>query len=193
MDSLDYWRMCDDLSVIQCILLILGYDPRRLEDDVENQLYRRPQGYEAVSAAVKVAIQRGNLPAHVCMEGWEHGWAEELSEETALAEDQRGRRILYYPEPDWRKTTVSVDDLKTWLEGRNVRPSFFFAPKTDIPVYLDSSNKHYAGKLAAALEAWKAVYYGQDSNEEPQCQICSYDLAEEKCRPLWSDEGRRNT
>ena len=35
MESLDYWHMCDDLNVIQCTLLILGKDPKRLEHVVE--------------------------------------------------------------------------------------------------------------------------------------------------------------
>jgi hypothetical protein len=44
MDNLNYWRMCDDLSVIQCILLILDTDPKTIEDVVESDPKKDPKG-----------------------------------------------------------------------------------------------------------------------------------------------------
>ena len=58
------------------------------------------------------------------------------------------------------KTLIDVDDLKKWLESRNLRPAFFFPPTpsaSDEPEYLDPNHPRYAPKLAAAVRAWEAV------------------------------------
>jgi hypothetical protein len=158
MDSLDYWRMCVDLSVIQCILLIIGVDPKHTELDVETNLSSRPDGYEAVSTAVKNAIRRGKLRAHVIHQGCDYGWLEEpISPDVEVARTHEGRYVALQHEPDWHRTTISVEDIRAWLESRNVTGGFFFSAKTASVAYLDANHKHYAPKLAAALEAWQAV------------------------------------
>ncbi len=156
MEGLDYWRMCDDLNVIQCVLLILGLDPKDFESSVETSLNNRPQGYEAVSAAVKNAVRRGRLPAHIMREAWDRGFAEMASEGEEYGND-RGRTVIFRIEPDWFQTTVAVEDLKAWLETRKVKNGFFFTSRGEIPSYLDADNRHYSSKLAGALEAWEAV------------------------------------
>lgn len=156
MDSLDYWRMCDDLSVIQCILLILGADPRGLEVYVETYPAKRPEGYEAVSTAVKNAVLRGKLRAHVVKGEWD-SWTVEVPPDAQIATKRDGTVAVLQNEPDWLRTTVAVDDLKVWLSGRNVTQGFFFTQKDSRAPYLDSSQKTYAPKLAAAIAAWEAV------------------------------------
>lgn len=66
------------------------------------------------------------------------------------------RTIIYLKEPDWTRTTVSVDSLKAWMEGRNFRPPFFF-PDQPEEGFRNSSHPRYAPKLAAAVSAWEAV------------------------------------
>jgi hypothetical protein len=156
MDNLNYWRMCDDLSVIQCILLILDTDPKTIEDVVESDPKKRPEGYEAVSAAVKNAIRRGRLPANVVREAWECGYGEELSDGAEFGRDGI-KTLIYKTEPDWHRTTVALEDLRVWLEKRSVTVGFFFTSASDAPAYLDPGHLHYSPKLAAALEAWEAV------------------------------------
>jgi len=78
----------------------------------------------------------------------------ELHEET---EHGVPREIIYRVEPDWDLTTIRVDDLKKWLEGRGFKTGFFFPLATDIPDFLDPHNDCYAPKLAAAIGAWQAV------------------------------------
>ena len=157
MESLDYWRMCDDLSVMQCILLILGVDPKRLQDTVERDIAKRPDGYEAVGTAVKHAILHKKLRANVCVTAYQLGWVKQPHSPIIAGHDANGTLIFYETEPNWHRTTVAVDDLRIWLQSRNMRPEFFFPPKSDLQPFLDSRHEKYAPKLAAAVEAWQAV------------------------------------
>lgn len=157
MEGLDYWRMCDDLSVMQCILLILGADPKRLQDIVELDASTRPEGYEAVSTAVKNAILMKKLRANVCVTAAQKGWVTQPAGQLMGGHDANGKQIFYEVEPNWNRTTIAVEDLRVWLSSRNVETGFFFAAKKAVPAVLDSKNPKYAPKLAAALEAWEAV------------------------------------
>lgn len=134
MDSLDYWRFCDELTVIQALMLILGDEP---SSDriyyVERNTKSQPKGYEATRAALTHAILGYRLPATIVME----------TEYDGLN--------LYL-------TRVTVEDLKAWLMNRGIRTGFFFPnANEDTPDYLSETNPHYAPKLAAALNAWLHV------------------------------------
>lgn len=66
MEGLDYWRLCDELSVIQAALLIAGNNPAGLQAWVESYApNNRPDGYDAASAALTHAILSGKLPAKI--------------------------------------------------------------------------------------------------------------------------------
>lgn len=46
--SMDHWRLCDELSVLQAALLVIGEDPSKENAYAENwKLHERPAGYEA--------------------------------------------------------------------------------------------------------------------------------------------------
>ena len=52
MNKIDYWRLCDEFTILQAALLVVGEDPS-LAEWIENwDLDRRPEGYEAVKAAI---------------------------------------------------------------------------------------------------------------------------------------------
>ena len=59
--------------------------------------------------------------------------------------------------PDWRKITVSVNDIRDWLARRGIRSGFFFSTAADRPEYLDPNHPRYAPKLAASVHAWLAT------------------------------------
>jgi hypothetical protein len=101
MDPLDYWRFCDELSVVQAALLIVGEDPSRWEYVASQESKNRPEGYDAVKTALVNAIRGKRLSANV-------------------------------PESE------GID----LPEG---------------PDYLSSFHPNYSAKLAAAIEAWRAV------------------------------------
>jgi hypothetical protein len=133
MDALDYWRLCDDLSVVQAALLIVGEDPSGLQERIDTTgAHARPEGYDAAKAALVHAIYRKRLAANI-----------------VEYEDS--------PEASWHLTTVSVEELRSWLGSRGIKTGFFFPERQFEAEYLFPLHDHYSPKLAAAIEAWKAV------------------------------------
>jgi hypothetical protein len=65
MSSLDYWRFCQVLTVVQAAILIVGEDPSRVIPGVRGNLQDWPTGYEPVMAALLGDIKRKLLPADV--------------------------------------------------------------------------------------------------------------------------------
>jgi len=60
MESLDYWRLCDELTVVQAALLVVGEDPSSTQSYVEEwDPEKRPEGYEAAKAAISSALLGG--------------------------------------------------------------------------------------------------------------------------------------
>jgi hypothetical protein len=138
MDPLDYWRLCDELSVVQAALLIIGEDPSTSQEYIDNwEAQNRPSGYDAAKAALMNAIKRKRLPANF-----------------VEFEDEMGRT---FGRVDWQRTTISVEDLRSWLRSRGIATGFFFPEPQSDPDYLSESHPNYSPKLAAAIEAWKAV------------------------------------
>ena len=137
LESIDYWRFCTELTVVQAALLIIGVDPTphlayvsRLKPE------EQPTGYHAVFAALKNDIVVRWLTAHIEHIPTQNGDIEEI---------------------DWEKTTISVTDLKGWLSERGVTTGFFFPDKPVTADYLDRGDSFFSLKLAAAVEAWQAV------------------------------------
>ena len=55
IDPLDYWRLCDELSVVQAALLVVGVDPSGRDDGIDDQYpASRPKGYNAAKAALEL-------------------------------------------------------------------------------------------------------------------------------------------
>jgi hypothetical protein len=158
MEGLDYWRLCDEVSVIQAALLIIDVDPAGCQEYVANWTAdKRPMGYDASLAALTHAILAGRLKATIRRGAWERGWNEEPSVDESLGRDDRGHQIIFKTDPDWSLTTITVDDLRIWLRGRGIKTGFFFPEETSSADYLDPADLHYAPKLAAAINAWEAV------------------------------------
>jgi hypothetical protein len=158
MEGLDYWRLCDELSVIQAALLIVGEDPAPLQYEVDRKTpERRPAGYDATLAALTHAILAGRLKATIRRYSWERGWNEDPPENASEGRDGRGVSVIYEADPSWKITTVTVDDLRTWLRGRGITTGFFFPDDTASADYLNPEDPHYAPKLAAAINAWVGV------------------------------------
>jgi hypothetical protein len=62
MDGLDYWRLCDQLSVVQAAMLVVGSDPSSDAMHVEGwSPDKRPPGYEAAKTAIANALRRGQI------------------------------------------------------------------------------------------------------------------------------------
>lgn len=124
-----WWHLCDELTVEQASLLLLGIDPEQYVYDL------KPSGFNPVFSAISGALAAGNV------KGRRH-----------FVSDINGEY------PDDRNSVVEVASLKEWLLGKGVTTGFFFPGETaSLPGYLDPSHERYAPKLAAAIKAWQAM------------------------------------
>ncbi len=173
MEKMDYWRLCDELSVVQAAFLIIGVDPSEFPYVMNWQMSERPENFSAALAALTHAIIGNRLPATIRRSAWERGWdegpgdGENFTRDIDIFPDQKdfpeeanfpkNRGIIYRACPDWDLTTILVKDLQDWLRGRGFKSGFFFPQAEDTPDFLDQNHKNYAPKLAAAIGAWQAV------------------------------------
>jgi hypothetical protein len=144
MDSLDYWRLCDELSVVQAALLIVGIDPSAAEDVEEMATARTPEGYKAAKTAISRALMRSDIDGRI----------SPVSEYDINGNECGEVRDSLDINSSW----ISVESLRNWLRERGFRTGFFFPEETDAPEYLDPLNPRYAPKLAAAVQAWQALH-----------------------------------
>jgi hypothetical protein len=143
MDGFDYWRLCDELTVIQAALLIANCDPSGIAAYVEGwNEEKRPAGYEAAKAAISNSLRRGAIAGKLVKiyENDENGFAHAVLDSIDLASSR-----------------IEVDSLREWLSRRGLNSGFFFPEKQDVSDYLDPRHPRYAPKLAAAVLAWRAV------------------------------------
>lgn len=157
MDKLDYWRLCDELTVEQAAQLILGRDPGAEESPECRPISERPEGYEATKCALMAALKSGQIGGMLRgIDGVEWG-------------HQSGQA-------DPRSSTVVAESLRGWLTQRNFRPAFFFpgecqseriASRVTIPEYMDPEHPRYPPKLALAVRAWLvSEFHGEKSPKE---------------------------
>lgn len=156
---MDFWRLCDELSVVQAALLIAGEDPSSIAEYVENwSAQDKPTGYEAAKSALKHAVLSGRINAIIRHASFPRGWEEEPVEGERIIIHEDRRQYIFKAEPDWHNTTILVDDLKAWLKERGFDSGFFFPTQQQgLPDYLNPHNSYYAPKLAAAIEVWNAI------------------------------------
>lgn len=152
MESLDDWRLCEEVTVVQAILLVIGRDPAVFQDYVEGfdlSKRKRPIRYDAVKAAITHAILSEQLPAKFRTRAGESDGDEHCNSLDPMS--------LCKAEPDWQMTVVAVKDLRTWLIAKSFQSEFFLTEPTSGPRYLDVQDPCYSPKLAAAIGAWEAV------------------------------------
>ncbi len=155
--GLNYWRLCDELSIDQAACLVVGVDPSEKES-MELKLHSptNPKGFEAARAALGNAAESGILPANI----------KRSVLGARIEETKSGKEVpddIYYP-LDTNLTTIKVSDLRIWLKNRGFTAGFFFPDtNSDTPDYLNVHHKHYAPKLAAAIESWTEI------SSRPEC------------------------
>jgi len=141
MENFDHWRLCDDISVFQAIMLILGYDPANHSSrEIEGSTtYDPPKGYGSLKTALVNGLLNGKIQGNpeFYQDGYDGAPAADL-----LSIDY---------------ATVNVESLKEFLSSKNYYPSFFFPEGVVAEEYVNPQNAFYASKLAAAVNAWKFV------------------------------------
>lgn len=150
MESMDYWRLCDELSIVQAAHLLIGLPPGTVEAmaQVGNELLPSSHAtyvtdLNAAMTAITNAFRRGSIDGKL-IPIYEYGF--------------NGNQLDELPDSiDTKNSRVNVESLKKWLQSRGLKSGFFFPESPDTPDYLDPSNPRYAAKLAAAVRAWQAV------------------------------------
>lgn len=180
MDSLDYWRLCSELNVIQAALLVAGEDPSVTGAYVENwEVEKRPKGYEAAKAAISNALRRNHIEGTLV---------------PIFEYDINGSQCGEIENSiDIRESMVLVSSLRDWLVSRGFTTGFFFQGEVAAPTYLDSSHSRYAPKLAAAVRAWEAMGdTTQLSGKSPKQALMKWLRENAPAFQLTDSEGRPN-
>lgn len=199
LQQLDYWRLSDELSLIDAAILITGNDPSdtsEVQDDDGRSFWVQKTSYDGFGATFKAlrnAVLSNRLRANLAYRARENtsynspyyvmgenvGTRDEIDEELnevrvpydilirtndhnvsimnhRLDGFNKASAIYVLKEPDWKETTIDVSDLKRWLEGKGIAPTFFF-PIGNVDGFRDTANARYSPKLACAVAAWEAV------------------------------------
>ncbi|HEY5330873.1 MAG TPA: hypothetical protein VIJ79_13380 [Acidobacteriaceae bacterium] len=156
MESLDYWRLCEHLSVVQAAHLIVGTDPSGIPEDVYLwKTHLLPDGFNPVFAGLRGAILSGKLKATIRIDARSIPLRAPAS---AMAHFQEGGvQHLYSVLPDWFGTMIEVTDLREWLVRCGMESEFFFVNGLPTADYLNPSDRCFSAKLHAAIGAWTAV------------------------------------
>ncbi|MBV1870193.1 MAG: hypothetical protein KUG76_04730 [Gammaproteobacteria bacterium] len=184
MEELDYWRLCDELNIVQAALLVVGEDPSCAEYIEDQDVQNRPKGYEAAKTAICSGLKhyiRYEKEFSENQADEEHlGMEYSIQSNTTQADDNyfvslfnRSIAGTLVPQPEFDmngnnlgfiegtidvyKSTVSADSLKQWLRLKGFKTGFFFPKPVETTDFLDPLNPRYAPKLAAAVKAWQAV------------------------------------
>ncbi len=172
MEELDYWRLCDELTVVQAALLLLGLDPGGADANVENwSAENQPVGYMAARTAICNKLLSGRLEGtHIPLFDYDiNGNSMGAIEATV----------------DVQRSKILVEDLRGWLKSRGFKTGFFFPEPLSPTDYLDANNSRYAPKLAAAVKAWQAVT--DAGNKHPKQALTKW-LREHAAELSLSDE-----
>lgn len=185
MEKLDYWRLCEELNIVQATMLIIGEDPSHAEYAEGWEVHKRPNGYEAMKMAIS-----GGLKNHIKYEKEYEEFEQQLNNsrinwanapEGVLDREEEQLAVLHSNSivgtlvrqseldingndegsidgtVDLYKSMVDVDSLKRWLSHKGFSTGFFF-PNQEVTLdFLDPLNPRYAPKLAAAVRAWQSV------------------------------------
>lgn len=142
-----HWRLCDELSVKEAALLIVGVDPA---SEIGSQcdtwkVHERPEGYEPVKRAICNALRKGQIKG---------------SNVEECEYDIDGNPLHSIPNTtDIQNSEIERESLVNWLKSRSISNGFFFPPQptNSGPEYLDPQHPRYSDKLAAAVMVWQAM------------------------------------
>lgn len=177
-DISNIWRLCDELSVKNAALLVVGVDPASEAGSFCEgwEVHKRPRGYEAAKHAICNALKRGTVAG-------EHRGEPET--------DMNGNEIGEIPgTTDIDRSTVERDSLKRWLQERGIGSGFFFPDEQPTTDYLDRRHPRYAHKLAAAIQAWQAI--GEPSGRTPKQALEKWLREHAAAFELTKDDGTAN-
>jgi len=184
MEELDYWRLCEELNIVQAALLVVSEEPSCAEYVEDLEVHKRPKGYEAAKTAIcaglnnfifyeteysKFEKESLHFPPVVDALQENHEYLSSLRSGSIkgvlvpeLHIDVCGNCMGYMEGTiDLYKSTVNADSLKQWLSLKGFAANFFLPERVVEGMgFLDPAHSRYAPKLAAAVRAWQAVTDG---------------------------------
>lgn len=146
MEALDYWKLCEEVSLFQAIMLCLDQDP---QDDSSHELegkssQNQPVGYGAIKTALVAALKAKTIDGT----HYEKVLYDRDGDECGNIEGST----------DLDKSRVRLDSVRVFLRSKGVVSGSFVSQTKPVESdYLDRANPAYAPKLAAAVAAWLAV------------------------------------
>ena len=139
MNSIEYLYLCDEVSVVEASLFVLGVDSIQKYSSVEHwNSEERPAGYDIVRRAIANALSKGEIKGNVIH-----------LQESAYRQN---------PFPvDVKGSTVFIKSLLEWLKKKDRNNNPLANMLSSRQAYLDPNHERYAPKLAAAVNAWEAM------------------------------------
>lgn len=135
MRNIDFWKLCDQLSIVHAALLVAGHDPSDHQTVESEYLNNQPKGYDGAKHAIISGLRKGTL------EG-----------ELKYAEPYNGDGEPYICV---QNSYAEVESLKAWLITKNLTHHFFFFPEAKVGEFHDRNHPRYSQKLSAAITAWQ--------------------------------------
>ena len=184
MEPLDYWRLCEELSIAQAALLIIGENPSYAGLVNNWDIDKRPDGYDAAITAISSGLK--NFIRYQKEYQTFETQTENLRLDHANAPDMELENEIYLKSlykrsiegtlvqeteydingndmgfiegsVDCFRSIINVDSLKEWLLVKGFTTGFFFPEMAETMDFLDPQNPRYAPKLAASVKAWQSV------------------------------------
>lgn len=151
----DMFKLLDMLSIEDASAMIAGVSPdcvqKNWNGDEEyvflNTNSNHPKNanevFSVCMSTLKNAVRLGKIEADICV----------LTGSIHLTKGNSQSDWLASHEIDTRRTTIDREDLKEWLEHRDVYPSTLFPinPKTS---YMNRKHPNYSPELAACVASW---------------------------------------
>lgn len=151
----DMFKLLDILSIEDASAMIAGVSPDCVQKNWngdEEYIYLNtnsddPQNanevFSVCMSTLKSAVRLGKLKADICT----------LKGSIQVTKQNLQSDWLAEYEVDTRRTTIDREDLKEWLEQRDVYPSTLFPinPKTS---YMNKEHPNYSPELAACVASW---------------------------------------
>jgi hypothetical protein len=159
--SLNLWRLCDELTVVQAALLVIACDPGGPDGYAEGyEMHKRPPGYEAAKQAIANALRRDEVKGRMVQN---------------VDFDINGNRVGAIADSiDVAESRVDVESLKKWLISRGVRTGFFFPIATGAPDYLDPQLKTFVRPDPRVLPTcWEARVDQLKPISVRRCAVCA--------------------
>ncbi|NOX94635.1 MAG: hypothetical protein GXP04_05920 [Alphaproteobacteria bacterium] len=134
MESIDFWKLCDQLTIEHAALLVAGHNPSDHFGVEHRNIGKQPDGYDGAKHAIISGLRKETIDG-------------KFAYDQPYNDDGE-------PYVNVQQSFVDVDSLKAWLTSKNVTRHFFFFPESNVSEYLDKGHTRYSAKLAAAVTAW---------------------------------------